>query len=83
MTLIVDFNMANQEGLLPALVPSGDLWKFPPGEKVIATDGEGTECRGQVVEAVEGPRGAYVLLSPIDGTWNLDAETDIAQPLIR
>ena len=79
MTLIVDFNMVNQDGLVPALVPQDDLWKVHKGEKVLATDGEGTECWGEVVEAVDGPRGPYVLLAPIDGIWNHDAVIDVGK----
>jgi hypothetical protein len=73
MTLIVDFNMVDDQGLLPALISDDEIWKFTEGEKVLATDGEGTECQAEIVKAVNGPRGPYVLLSPIGGTWNVGA----------
>lgn len=68
--------MINERGLVPALVPAADLPRLPKGSRVIVVDGEGLECRAEVVEGVDTPRGAYVLLAPIEGTWRTDSEIE-------
>ena len=74
MTLVADFNMIDEQGLVPSLVPVADLPHLPEGLRVLVVDGEGTECRAEVVKGVNGPRGAYVLLAPVGGTWRTDSE---------
>lgn len=74
MTLVADFNMIDERGLVPSLISAADLPRLPEGTRVIVVDGEGTECRAEVVKGVDGPRGAYVLLAPIGGTWRTDSE---------
>jgi hypothetical protein len=64
MVLVVDFNMAQADGRIPALLPPGQAALYAPGTKVFAADGEGTECYALVDEAHE----RYLLLSPIGGT---------------
>jgi len=75
MTLVADFNMIDEQGLVPPLVPVADLPHLPEGLRVLVVDGEGTECRAEVVKGVDGPRGAYVLLAPVGGTWRTNSET--------
>jgi hypothetical protein len=71
MVLVVDFNMAQADGRIPALVPPGQASLYAPGTKVIAADGEGTECYAIVDEA--HPDQRYLLLSPIGGTTRRDS----------
>jgi hypothetical protein len=66
MVLIVDFNMVEEDGRIPALVPVGESGSFVPGTEVIAIDGEGTECRAVIDEVAAD--GSYVMLTPIEGT---------------
>lgn len=73
MMLLVDFNMVQPDGRIPALIPSGSAWELAPGTKVIATDGEGTECTAIVEQLDMGRR--YVLLAPVGGTTV--RETDV------
>jgi hypothetical protein len=67
MALIVDFNMIEADGRIPALVPAGERASFAAGAEVVAVDGEGTECRA-IVDEVSAD-GSYVMLSPIEGTF--------------
>lgn len=67
MTLIVDFNMRSAGGLIPALLAAGQSRRLQPGARVIAADGEGTECQAVVTEIA--PTGRYALLAPVGGTW--------------
>lgn len=71
-TLIVDFNMREADGLVPALLVAGDAEQLFPGARVFAADGEGTECRAVVVEVAED--GSHALLAPVSGTWNRDSQ---------
>lgn len=64
MVLIVDFNMVEEDGRIPALVPEGEAGSLVPGASVLAIDGEGTECRALIDEVA--PDGSYVMLTPID-----------------
>ena len=66
MVLIVDFNMVEEDGRIPALVPVGETGSFSPGTEVVAIDGEGTECRALIDEVATD--GSYVMLTPIEGT---------------
>lgn len=66
MVLIVDFNMAEPDGRIPALIPPSEASSVTPGMEVVAVDGEGTECRALVEEIA--PDASYVMLIPIDGT---------------
>ncbi|MDQ3765756.1 MAG: hypothetical protein M3346_00175 [Actinomycetota bacterium] len=71
MKLVVDFNMREESGLVPALLLRDQIESLHAGEKVIAADGEGTECLA-VVRAIETNEG-YALLSPVGGTWQHDS----------
>ena len=66
MTLLVDFNMAEEDGRIPALITPDQIPSLTPGTRVIAADGEGTEC-GAIVDEVAAD-GRIVLLVPIAGT---------------
>lgn len=77
MTLIVDFNMMEEDGRVPALLVGSDASSLGAGAKVVATDGEGTECRAIVSEILAG--GRYAMLAPIDGTWRTDSTLRPAQ----
>ena len=66
MVLIVDFNMVEDDGRIPALVPAGESASVAPGTEVIAIDGEGTECRAVIDEVAAD--GSYVMLTPVEGT---------------
>jgi hypothetical protein len=66
MSLIVDFNMAKEDGRIPALIPDGQAADFQPGAKTWITDGEGTRCLAVVSELLRD--GQLALLEPIDGT---------------
>jgi hypothetical protein len=71
VTLVVDFNMFEETGLVPALLDRDQAQWLRPGAKVIAADGEGTECQSEITE-ISGD-GRYALLSPIGGTWRRDS----------
>ena len=73
MTLIVDFNMTKTDGLVPALLTASEFRSVHIGDKVTAVDGEGTECKAEVITISESARGAYALLRPIGGTWRDDS----------
>jgi hypothetical protein len=60
MRLTVDFNMTRADGRIPALLTGPDAEALHVGDFVIASDGEGTECRAIISEI--SPRG-YALLS--------------------
>jgi hypothetical protein len=64
MQLLVDFNMAEEDGRIPALLPPGQ--ELFAGSEVIATDGEGTERRAVIDEVASN--GRYLMLKPIDGS---------------
>jgi hypothetical protein len=75
MVFVVDFNRVDKAGRVPARIPSGDAESIFVGTKVVATDGEGTECRAIIDEI--GHNGRFVILAPIGGTFRTDVE---AQP---
>lgn len=64
MQLLVDFNMAEEDGRIPALLPLGQ--ELFAGSEVIATDGEGTKRRALIDEVASN--GRYVMLKPVDGS---------------
>jgi hypothetical protein len=66
MTLLVDFNMAAEDGRLPALISPDQLAALTPGTRVVVADGEGTECEAIVDEVAAD--GRLVMLAPIAGT---------------
>ena len=66
MELLVDFNMVEADGRIPALIPPGRAPTLVLGSQVIAADGEGTECRA-LVDEVDAD-GRIVMLVPIAGT---------------
>lgn len=72
MVLIVDFNMREEDGRIPALLVAGRAEAIAPGEKVLAADGEGTECWAVVSEI--SPDGRYAMLDPIGGSWRHDSK---------
>jgi hypothetical protein len=60
MQLIVDFNMRESDGRIPALLLAGMAESLAPGDSVLASDGEGAECRAVVSEISKD--GRYALL---------------------
>lgn len=78
MTLIVDFNMTQGDGLVPALLTATDAQTLQSGGKVIAIDGEGTECQAEIVSINETPRGHVALLRPIGGSWRRDSDVTVS-----
>lgn len=74
MTLIVDFNMTQEDSLVPALLSAPNLDAIHIGDKVSAVDGEGTACKAEVITVTESARGKYALLRPIGGSWRQDSK---------
>src|SRR3990172_13283018 len=66
MTLLVDFNMVGEDGRLPAIITSKQLESLALGTRVVAADGEGTECEAVIDEFTA--EGRLVMLSPVVGT---------------
>lgn len=66
MDFLVDFNMMEPDGRIPALVSPARAAAIAPGTKVVAFDGEGTECQAVIDEV--SLDGHYVLLAPISGS---------------
>lgn len=64
MRLLVDFNMVEEDGRLPALLTPGQA--LFAGSEVVATDEEGTELRAVIDEVATSAR--YVMLMPIEGS---------------
>ena len=60
MVLIVDFNMREPDGRIPALLLAGRAESLTPGEGVVASDGEGLECRAVISEISSD--GRYAML---------------------
>lgn len=79
MQLLVDFNMEEEDGRIPARLTPAEIWSASEGSKVLAFDGEGTECWAVIDEVVRDSR--YVMLSPIKGTAR--ASTAMAIPEAR
>jgi hypothetical protein len=71
-TLIVDFNMAEADGRIPALITPAQARTLAVGEKVLAADGEGTECVAVVTDIATS--GRYAVLAPVGGSWRRDSE---------
>ena len=71
MTLLVDFNMIEEDGRLPALLSPEQIGAIREGISVTAADGEGTQCEALVSEVSTDQR--IVLLVPIEGTWNRES----------
>lgn len=74
MTLIVDFNMTREDGLVPALLTISDVEVLQVGSKVTTIDGEGTECKAEVISIEETPRGQVALVRPVGGSWRYDSD---------
>ena len=73
VTLLVDFNRLEKDGRLPALLPTGtEPHELEEGEKVVASDDEGTECWA-IVDDVQTPR--VVMLRPYGETWRDSVKT--------
>jgi hypothetical protein len=70
MRLIVDFNMTEADGRVPALLMPGRVESVAIGERVVASDGEGTEVVAQVSEI--SPNGRIAYLVPVGGSWRRD-----------
>ncbi|HEX2296224.1 MAG TPA: hypothetical protein VHN37_13070 [Actinomycetota bacterium] len=65
MTLRVDFNMADDEGRVVALVEPHQRGLVRAGETVVAEDFEGNRCKATVAKLVEGPPTvAHLVLVP-------------------
>jgi hypothetical protein len=71
MTLLVDFNMAEEDGRIPALITPEQLEALTLGTRVVVADGEGTECEAVVDEVAA--EGRLVMLAPIAGTTRASA----------
>jgi len=65
MTMVVDFNMQEEDGRIPARLDSGEV--LTVGDRVKVTDGEGTKCLAEIDEIFSEKR--YVMVRPIEGTW--------------
>jgi len=66
MELLVDFNMVEADGRIPARIPLEQASAFLLGDEVVAEDGEGTRCRAVIDEIA--PSGRYVMIRPLPGT---------------
>lgn len=66
MQLIVDFNMRESDGRIPALL-AGVPGQVAPGETVVAVDGEGLEVTARVNEV--SADGRYAMLETVGGTY--------------
>ena len=65
MTLLVDFNMRDPEGTIPALLDPGQRDLVRAGETVFAEDDEGNRCKATVVKLTQGPPAvAHLALVP-------------------
>lgn len=65
MTLMVDFNMRMEDGLIPALLETDEQRNVRLGETVVAQDFEGNRCKATVAKVVEGPPAvAHLVLQP-------------------
>ena len=67
MILLVDFNMRESDGRLPALLIGESMSQLSPGETVIASDGEGLECNARISEV--STNGRYAMVETIGGTY--------------
>lgn len=76
MVLFVDFNMRKTDGTVPAALLPEQARALAPGVRVIAADGEGTECKAVVVEVFSDRR--YALLKPDGKTWNRESNRKLA-----
>jgi hypothetical protein len=78
--LIVDFNMVDEDGRIPAMIqrgPEGPAGVFAllhgplhVGETVEAFDGEGMACKAEI-EDIDWASG-YVLIRPLGDTFHED-----------
>ena len=64
MELLVDFNMAEADGRIPALIEPAQATALMIGSEVVGADGEGTRCRAVVTEI--SPDGRYATLLPTE-----------------
>jgi hypothetical protein len=71
MVLLVDFNMREPDGRLPALLIGAADRALTMGERVIASDGEGLECNAVISEV--SPDGRYAMLETIGGSFRESA----------
>ena len=71
MILFVDFNMREPDGRIPALLLADRAQKLSLGESVVASDGEGLECRAVISEI--SPDGRYAMLKT-EGRLRRDSE---------
>ena len=60
MLLIVEFNMREPDGRIPALLLGDRAATLSVGQTVVASDGEGLECAAVVNEI--SPDGRYAML---------------------
>ena len=64
--VLVDFNMSEADGRIPALLEPHLASALAIGSEVIASDGEGTRCRTVVAEISSD--GRVVMLLPLEET---------------
>jgi len=67
MTLIVDFNLEDEHGRIPARLDARAHGQIAAGETVLAEDEEGNRCKAHVVDI--SATGTIAYLAPIPGTW--------------
>jgi hypothetical protein len=63
VTLLVDFNMREPDGRLPALLPPGKARSLRLGDAVMVSDGEGLKCLAVVAEM--SPSGAFAMVGDL------------------
>lgn len=73
MTLIVDFNLEDEHGRIPARLDASVKGQIAAGETVLAEDEEGNRCKAHVVAISES--GSIAYLAPIPGTWERPKST--------
>lgn len=66
-TRILDFNLEDEHGRIPARLDASVQGQIAAGETVLAEDEEGNRCKAHVVDISSS--GSIAYLAPIPGTW--------------
>lgn len=80
MQLIVDFNMREADGRVPALLVGGAASELSLGEFVVASDGEGLACTARVTEITSD--GRIAMLETVGGTFKKSTFAPSASDLL-
>lgn len=64
--LMLDFNLEDEHGRIPARLDASVQGQIAAGETVLAQDEEGNRCKAHVAISESG---SIVYLAPIPGTW--------------